>query len=206
MFIFKFFRRLVAFLLLLIIIFPLWGLSRTWYSAHNPTLRNADAILVMGAAQLDGKPGEILSARLEETLRIYLLKRAPIIITVGASAPGDRTTEAATGKEWLRSNKVAKAFIISIPIGRDSFTSIKALEDKVSKKKIHDIIIVTDPYHCLRVTTIANDQGFSATCSPVRTGPATVEKAGFRYLFRETQAYLAYITLGRRGIHISDRS
>lgn len=206
MFVFKFFRRAIVFLLLLIIIFPVWGLTRTWYSAHNPTIRNADAILVMGAAQLDGKPGELLSARLVEALRIYSLKLAPIIITVGAGARGDRTTEAAAGKLWLQNKKVGKASIIAIPTGRDSFTSINAVADKISEKKIRDIIIVTDPYHCLRVITIANDQGFIASCSPVRTGPATVAKAGYRYLFRETQAYLAYITLGRRGIHISDRS
>ncbi len=51
---------------------------------------------------------------------------------------------------------------------------------------------------------MAKDFGFDASCSPVRTGIASLDKVGFRYLLRETGAYLAYITLGRRGIHISD--
>ena len=51
---------------------------------------------------------------------------------------------------------------------------------------------------------MAADFGFQASCSPVRSGIASVDSAGMRYLIREAGAYLAYITLGRRGIHISD--
>jgi hypothetical protein len=43
-----------------------------------------------------------------------------------------------------------------------------------------------------------------ATCSPVQTGPNTLDNSGYRYLIREAAAYLAYITVGRRGIHVSD--
>jgi vancomycin permeability regulator SanA len=71
-------------------------------------------------------------------------------------------------------------------------------------RKISDVIIATDAYHCQRAMTMANDLGADATCSPVRTGPNTLENSHFRYLVREAGAYLAYITLGRRGIHISD--
>ena len=52
---------------------------------------------------------------------------------------------------------------------------------------------------------MANDQGVLATCSPVQTGPNTIDNSGYRYLIREAAAYLAYITVGKRGIQISDR-
>jgi uncharacterized SAM-binding protein YcdF (DUF218 family) len=67
-----------------------------------------------------------------------------------------------------------------------------------------DVIIVTDPFHCRRAMTMANDLGVVATCSPVKTGPNSLENSGKRYLVRESGAYLSYVTLGRRGIHISD--
>ena len=51
---------------------------------------------------------------------------------------------------------------------------------------------------------MAKDLGATATCSPASTGPNTLAKSRYRYLIREAGAYLAYITLGRRGIHISD--
>ena len=51
---------------------------------------------------------------------------------------------------------------------------------------------------------MANDVGITATCSPVHSGPNSLENSRMRYLAREAGAYLAYITLGRRGINISD--
>lgn len=204
MFLFRFFFKFLTFFLVLALAIPTFALARVWYSANNETIRKADAIVLMGAAQLDGKPGQVLEARLKEVLRIYEKDFADQVFTLGEGAPGDRFTEAGTSREWLARNGLGWKSVTAIKIGRDSYTSIEALAKNIDKDKYKSIIIVTDPYHCFRSITIARDFGFDATCSPVRTGIASLDKAGFRYLLRETGAYLAYITLGRRGIHISD--
>ena len=204
MFLFKFFFKFITFLILLALAIPTFALARVWFTANNETIRKADAIVVMGAAQLDGKPGEVLQARLKEVKRIFDKDFADQVFTLGAGAPGDRFTEAGTSREWLARNGLGWKSITAIKIGRDSFTSIEALANNVDKDRYNEIIIVTDPYHCLRSITMAKDFGFDASCSPARTGIASLDNAGFRYLLRETGAYLAYITLGRRGIHISD--
>jgi vancomycin permeability regulator SanA len=74
----------------------------------------------------------------------------------------------------------------------------------MKKRYVSDVIIVTDPFHCARAITMAKDQGVLGTCSPVQTGPNTLENSGYKYLIREAGAYLAYITVGRRGIQVSD--
>lgn len=204
MFLFRFFFKFLTFLLVLSLAIPTFALARVWYSANNETIRKADAIVLMGAAQLDGKPGQVLEARLKEVLRIYEKDFADQVFTLGEGAPGDRFTEAGTSREWLARNGLGWKSVTAIKIGRDSYRSIEALANNIDKDKYKSIIIVTDPYHCFRSVTMARDFGFDATCSPVRTGIASLDKAGFRYLLRETGAYLAYITLGRRGIHISD--
>ena len=91
MFLFKLLRRAIAFVLLLVIMIPVFALGKTWYAANNPTIRNGDVIVVLGAAQLDGRPGLVLEARLTEAKRIYDLGLAKKIITVGGGAPGDRS-------------------------------------------------------------------------------------------------------------------
>jgi len=205
MFLFKLFRRVIAFLLLLVIVIPLFVLGKTWFAANNPTIRNGDVIVVLGAAQLDGRPGLVLEARLTEAKRIYELGLAKKIITVGGGAPGDRTTEAAAGRIWLMQNGVKYANLKAIEVGRDTLSSTKAYAAELRARKIKNVIIVTDPLHCLRSMTMANDLGLIATCSPVQGGPNALEKSGFKYLIREAGAYLAYITLGRHGVRISDR-
>jgi uncharacterized SAM-binding protein YcdF (DUF218 family) len=201
---FKLIRRLITLLLTLVIAIPGYALFVTWNAAHNPTIRSGEVILVPGAAQLNGAPGDVLLARLQEAKRLYSAGLAPIIITVGSGAPGDRTTEAAAGAYWLRHNGVKRSAIISIPTGRDTRTQTIAYVAEMKKRALSDVIIATDPYHCNRAITMAEDLGASASCSPVQEGPNSLKNSRLRYLAREAGAYLAYITLGRRGINISD--
>jgi vancomycin permeability regulator SanA len=74
----------------------------------------------------------------------------------------------------------------------------------MKKRNISNVIIATDPYHCNRAITMAEDLDAIATCSPVQTGPNTIANSGYKYLIREAGAYLVYITVGKRGIQISD--
>jgi len=202
--IFKLIRRFIAALVLVAIAIPLYAVGITWQAAHNTITRKADVIVVLGAAQLNGRPGEVLEARLQEAKRIYDLGLAPQIITVGAGAPGDRTTEAASGKFWLSTHGIKSKNISALEVGRDTWVSTENYVKLMKLKNLKDVIIVTDPFHCRRAMTMANDLGVVATCSPARTGPNSLEKSGKRYLIREAGAYLAYVSLGRHGIHISD--
>ena len=158
MFLIKFIWRFITFILLVALVIPTWAIARTWYVANNETIRKADAIVVMGAAQLDGRPGEVLSARLKETKRIYENNFAPRIFTLGAGAPGDRFTEAGSGKNWLISHGIPRKSITAVSKGRDTFTSIEAFATTAKKLKVKDIIIVTDPYHCLHSIIVTGKQ------------------------------------------------
>ena len=205
MFLFRWIRRTITVIVILALIGPAYGISQVWRAANNPVVRQADVIVVLGTAQLNGKPGDALEGRLVEAKRIFDLGYAPTIITVGAGAPGDRTTEAASGKYWLRTEGIPSRKITAVEEGRDTLTSTKAYAAVMKKRYVSDVIIVTDPFHCARAITMAKDQGVLATCSPVQTGPNTLDNSGYRYLIREAAAYLAYITVGKRGIQISDR-
>jgi uncharacterized SAM-binding protein YcdF (DUF218 family) len=201
---FKLIRRIITVFLTVLIAVPGYAVMVTWNAAHHPTIRSADVIVVPGAAQLDGAPGEVLLARLQEAKRIYQLGLAPLIITVGSGAPGDRTTEAAAGAYWLRNNGVKRSAIVALPTGRDTRTQTTAYVAEMKKRKLTNVIIATDPYHCNRTITMAEDLEAIASCSPVQDGPNSLTGSRLRYLVREAGAYLAYITLGRRGINISD--
>ena len=205
MFLFRLIRRVISFILLLIIVIPLYIAGNIWYSARNAEPIKSDLILVMGAAQFDGRPSDILRQRLEQALSTYKLGLAPVIYTVGAGAPGDRTTEAAASRNWLIQNGVAKNKILAVSKGRDTLSSTESYVAEAKKLGYASVIIVTDPYHCYRAMSMAKDLGFLASCSPVKSGAASVENSGLKYLSRETGAYLAYKTLGQLGINLSDR-
>ena len=201
---FRLVRRVLSALILLAVVIPLFALGKVWVTGHNSERRKSEVIVVLGAAQFDGRPSDALKARLVEAERIYGLGIAPLIITVGAGAPGDRTTEAASAKVWLQKHGVPKSSIVAIEKGRDTLVSTQSYIAEMKKRKIYTVVIVTDPFHCLRAMTMASDLGAKPSCSPVRTGPNSLAGIHLHYLIRETGAYLAYVTLGRRGIHLSD--
>jgi uncharacterized SAM-binding protein YcdF (DUF218 family) len=202
---FKFFFRIITLLITIIIAIPAYALFVTWNSANNPSDRAmADVIVIPGAAQLDGTPGPVLQARLEQALRLFRAGVAPLVITVGAGAPGDRTTEADSGRRWLINNGVPRSAVIALPEGRDTLTQTKLYVKEMRERSIKSVVIATDPFHCQRAMTMARDLDADPFCAPVPEGPNSLEGSTYRYLIREAGAYLSYITLGRRGIHLSD--
>lgn len=201
----KFIFRAIALIVAVIVAVPAYALFVTWNSAHNPSSRpTADVIVIPGAAQLDGTPGEVLQARLDEAVRLFRAGVAPLIITVGSGAPGDRTTEADSGRRWLINNGVPRSAVVALPEGRDTLTQTKAYVKEMRTRSIKSVVIATDPFHCQRAMTMARDLDADPFCAPVSEGPNSLAGSTNRYLFREAGAYLAYITLGRRGIHLSD--
>jgi uncharacterized SAM-binding protein YcdF (DUF218 family) len=219
MFGFRWIWRIFSFLLLLVLVIPLYALGKTWWTGQSlakeialtasdfqPSDFAREVIVVLGAAQFDGKPGPILKERLKTASLAFEKNLAPAIITVGEGAPGDRTTEAATGKRWLAGQGVPKSRIIAVDQGRDTYSSTLAYSATMKSRGLESALIVTDPYHCLRATTMAKDQGIVASCLPTLSGTTDIAHSSFRYLTREAGAYLAYVTLGRRGIMIGEET
>jgi uncharacterized SAM-binding protein YcdF (DUF218 family) len=201
---FKIIRKLFSLALAVIIAVPGYALFMTWKAAQPSDVVKADAIVVPGAAQLNGAPGVVLLARLEEAKSLFDKGFAPVIITVGSGAPGDRTTEAAAGRYWLRHHGIPKSSIIEIPTGRDTRSQTISYTQALRIRNLTSVIIATDAYHCGRTMAMARDNGISPQCSQVKSGPNSLENSRKKYLFREAGAYLAYITLGKFGINISD--
>ena len=59
-------------------------------------------------------------------------------------------------------------------------------------------VLVTDPWHAMRAQRMASDSGMEAVSSPTRQGPAVeTRNTQFKYILRETAAYLLYRATGR---------
>jgi len=65
-----------------------------------------DAIVVLGAAQYDGRPSAIYAARLEHAVDLYRGGVAPLIVFTGGNEPGDRFTEGGSGARWAQEHGI----------------------------------------------------------------------------------------------------
>jgi uncharacterized SAM-binding protein YcdF (DUF218 family) len=141
-------------------------------ASSNDDRRPAQAIVVLGAAQYNGRPSPVLKARLDHAFRLFEAKVAPLIIVTGGRQAGDRTTEAAAGAEYLIGRGVPDAKIRREVQGKDSYESLAAARRFLSREGVSEVVIVTDGYHAARATETAREVGLSAHSSPVpKTAP-----------------------------------
>jgi uncharacterized SAM-binding protein YcdF (DUF218 family) len=144
---------------------------RVWAQGQRDEQRTADAIVVMGAAQYDGRPSPVFAARLDHAVELYRAGLARRFIVTGGKADGDRTTEAATGRAYAIARGVPRDAIIVEDQSRTTFASIRAVRDVLREHGLEDAIFVSDRPHMLRVLRMAADDGITAWGSPTRTSP-----------------------------------
>lgn len=149
-----------------------WRAS-TWDDA--PT---ADAIVVMGAAQYDGRPSPVLEARLAHALMLYRNGSAPVIVVTGGRMEGDTFTEATSGYNWLRARGVPDEAILKEVQGRSTFESLSATARFLDERDVDEVILVSDGYHALRVQGIAREVGLTPHVSVVSSGDASIAQMG----------------------------
>ena len=192
-------RSVAAVLLGVFLILAVFGFTafRVWRVARMDQRAKVDAIVVLGAAQFDGRPSPVFTARLKQALALYEDGVAKRVVTVGGSQPGDRFTEAEAGARWLRNRKVPRTALIVVGEGGNTLDSLTAAAKSMVDADVRSVVLVTDPWHSLRSRSIAEDLGFRTQVSPARSGPAVRTRATqARYIARETAGYLFYRLFG----------
>lgn len=170
---------------------------RVWYQARQDERPRSDSIIVLGAAQYNGRPSPTLEWRLRHALTLYRDGVAPRIVTVGGKQPGDNYTEATAGRIWLIGHGVPADRVVAVPEGRDTLQSFQAIGKEYRTHGWHSAVIVTDPWHGLRSKRMAADNGITAAASPTRSGPSVQTRdTQFHYIVRETGGYLSYVLFG----------
>jgi uncharacterized SAM-binding protein YcdF (DUF218 family) len=144
---------------------------RIWDQGARDEAQPADAIVVLGAAQYDGRPSQILAARLAHAVDLYEAGMAPLIVVTGGKREGDRTTEAAVAREYAVSRGVPDSAILAEDQGRTTLESLERVADLFREHGLRTAIFVSDRTHMLRVLRIATDQGLVAWGSPTTTSP-----------------------------------
>lgn len=151
---------------------------RIWAQGQRDEERPADAIVVMGAAQYDGRPSRVFAARLDHAVSLYLAGVAPRLVVTGGKAEGDRTTEAAAGKAFAIAHGVPEEDILVEDRSRTTLESIRGVAEILEREGARTAVFVSDRPHMLRVLRMAEDEGILGWGSPTRTSPIEGDLGG----------------------------
>jgi uncharacterized SAM-binding protein YcdF (DUF218 family) len=167
-------RRTVLGVVVAIVLGLLWYLlcfAQVWWTGRSDQARHVDAIVVLGAAQYDGRPSPLLRARLDHALQLWDAGYAPRIVVTGGKQPADRTTEASASAEYLIAHGVPDSAILREVQGSTSWESLAAAARILKNRGLGSVLLVSDPFHSLRIRETAQELGLKAYVSPTRTSP-----------------------------------
>ncbi|MEL6890493.1 MAG: YdcF family protein [Actinomycetota bacterium] len=146
---------------------------QVWSTGRSDDRDPVDAIVVMGAAQFDGRPSPQLEARLDHVLVLWPEAIAPLVVTTGGNLPGDRFTEAESSANYLAERGVPEDAILLEDRGGTTYESMEGVAELLDARGLDEVVIVTDPYHALRSRLIAESVGLDASVSSTTTSVVT---------------------------------
>lgn len=149
--------------------------------------RPSSAIVVLGAAQYVGRPSPVLRARLDHAIELWRRGLAPRLILTGGVGEGDTTSEAAVGRRYAQQHGVPDTALVIEPHGRTTSESIGEVAALLRAERQRSVILVSDPFHMLRLSILASRYGLSPHTSPTRTSPiSTSARESWKYALSES--------------------
>ncbi len=185
--------RIIAAVLLGALLYVSFNVGQVWRVGRSDESRVVDALVVLGAAQYDGRPSPQLQGRLDHALQLWRDGLAPLIVVTGGKLQADRFTEAEASAKFFTDAGVPTEAIAFENTGHTTRESLLGVRKILRSRGLHQILIVTDPYHALRARLIAQDLGLQALVSPTRTGPIKGRDNLARHLREGAGVALAHI-------------
>jgi uncharacterized SAM-binding protein YcdF (DUF218 family) len=138
--------------------------------------QTSDAIVVLGAAQYVGRPSPVLRARLDHALELWERGLAPTLIFTGGTGAGDTTSEAAVSRVYALRHGVPDTAILMENEGKTTRQSLAAVSAIMHARQMHTAILVSDPFHMLRLRILSAQYGVDAYTSPTQTSPISANR------------------------------
>ena len=157
------------------------------FAGARPVLRRADAIIVLGAAQYNGRPSPVLKARLDHALDLYDRGLAPRLIVTGGIGAGDTLSEGEVARRYAIAQGVPDSAVLADREGTTSSESVAAAAALMRARGWRTALLVSDSYHMLRLQLLARRAGIEAYRAPAPAGPIDRSADVWRrYVLRES--------------------
>lgn len=146
--------------------------------------RPGEAIVVLGAAQYAGRPSPVLKARLDHAVKLWNRGLAPRVILTGGVGEGDTTSEAAVSRRYVMRQGVPDTAILMEVVGRTTKESLHGVAELMETGRVRsvagegrEVILVSDPFHMMRLWILARRFELIPYTSPTRTSPISANRS-----------------------------
>ncbi len=155
-------------------------------------LHPADAIIVFGAAQYDGRPSPVFRARLDHANDLFRKALAPVVITTGGAAADPKYSEGGVGHDYLMRKGVPESALIAETQASDTAQSAARVAVIMRANRMKSCIAVSDAYHMFRIRKLLEHQSINVLLAP---RPDSKPKSALQRalaVMRESASYLLW--------------
>jgi len=162
------------------------------HDSHQQQLHSADAIIVFGAAEYDGRPSPVLRARLDHANDLFRKGLAPVVITTGGAAADPNFSEGGVGRDYLMRKGVPESALIAETQASDTAESAERVAVIMRTNHMRSCIAVSDAYHVFRIRKLLEHEGMQVFLAPrPDSRPKSAWQRGVA-LLRESVSYLVW--------------
>jgi uncharacterized SAM-binding protein YcdF (DUF218 family) len=136
------------------------------HDAGKQELHPADAIVVFGAAQYDGRPSPVFRARLDHAEQIFRKGLANVVITTGGSAADPKFSEGGVGHDYLMRKGIPESALIAETQASDTAESAERVSTIMRENHMTSCLAVSDAYHMFRIRMLLVHQGLHVFLVP----------------------------------------
>lgn len=155
------------------------------HAARNEAT-GADAIVVLGAAQYNGRPSPVFRARLDHAAALYQRGLAAVVLVTGGVGARDTLSEANVGRDYLVRLGLPTEAVVPLAGGDDTYASIDQVRRWFGARERRRVLLVSDGFHMLRLKIIARRRGLVPFTSPATGSPIHANlRRNTGYLFAE---------------------
>jgi uncharacterized SAM-binding protein YcdF (DUF218 family) len=170
----------------------IWISSQIVAESSKQDIHAADAIVVFGAAQYDGRPSPVFRARLDHAFELFQQHLAPVVLTTGGSASDPSFSEGGVGHDYLVHRGIPESSVIAETQGSDTAESAKRLAVIMRENHMQSCIAVSDAYHVFRIRNLLEHEGMRVYVSPrPDSRPHSVWQKGVA-LLRESASFMLW--------------
>ena len=165
-----------------------WVVVQINHYASVDQAAHADAIVVFGAAEYDGKPSPVYRARLDHAHDLYARGLAPLIITLGGDG-GDQFSEGGVGRDYLMGAGVPESALIAETHSYSTSQSAARLAVIARANNLHKLVVVSDATHLFRIHAICAADGLDVLTSPRPAMPTVDASRNSDSILHEVLSY-----------------
>jgi uncharacterized SAM-binding protein YcdF (DUF218 family) len=178
-------------LVALLIVFGIVVLSVV-HDSRQQQLHSADAIVVFGAAQYDGRPSPVYRARLDHANVLFRMGLAPVVITSGGPGADPTFSEGGVGHDYLMRRGIPESALIAETTASDTSASAQRVAVIMRANHLHSCIAVSDAYHVFRIRKMLEHEGLQTYVAPrLDARPKSAWQRSMAIL-RESASYLVW--------------